>query len=175
MIQKIFSSNNIPKGILLIIAFFLMLAGAWIEQSVYSISLLFPHELNSPVSEIYENRSVLRRFDRPLIHLSGFFYLFVVYGFYRRTSWSRHLTIVVSGAIAAYGFIFTGLMFFVLLLGSAEGNKSDFATAFIIITSVYKLVIAIVMIFVIRFLRMPEIKRWFTGLPEEKQFESHPS
>ena len=166
-----FSSSDIPKGILLIVALFLILGGAQIKSGIYSVFTLFPMELDATVLITQEGASPLRTL---LNVFSGCFCLLVAYGLYTRTPWSRPLTFVLSTLSVAYGLTFAGVSLFGMYIWLASSPQAGIMASAMVLTITmvtYNLIIVILMIYVILYLRWPEIKEWFI---EKQKNESVP-
>lgn len=160
--------KHIPKGIFLIISLFLMLGGARLEWAIHTAFTLFPFESDAPVPFKYEGGSV---FENLLSALSGLILLMAAYGLYAKASWSRPLALTVSGFYGIYGFI-VGLLSawgstFILFVEEIRDQMNAFVTVLIVVWSTYNIILAIVMLFVIRYLTKQEAKQWFAGSLED--------
>jgi len=160
-IEKTYAGNttvsmSIPKGILLIIALFLMLGGAKFQGIIY-VALPIDYEWKSALINL-------------LFVVLGPVYLLVAYSLFTQQNWSRKFTMIVSSLDALYGFISAALTVQMLSMVLRTSNAST--TAMLVGVNVYNLVVAILMLFVIRYLRRPDVKEWFVSSNKEEQIES---
>ena len=147
-----------------------MLGGAEIQNTILSVLLLIIVEI--PIFIHCEGQSLLQYLVHPLL---GFLYVLVVYSLFNRAAWSRSITIIVSSFSTVYGFLIIGSILLEIVSSTHNNGTTAFATASIVSMSVYRLVIALLMIFVILYLRKLDTRNWFVCPHKEKHVESHVS
>ena len=164
----IFYANKVPKGILLIVALFLMLGGSRIEQLIVTTTMLFIRFWVAPTT-IPEGASAFLTLFPIILGLEGFLYLLIAYGLYNKTDWSWPLTIITASISAIYGFVSRGVTLLFRLTGFLPKTSTSFLVGG---ETIYGLVVAILMVCTVYYLRMPEVKEWFVSSNKEEQIES---
>jgi len=166
-----------PRGILLILCLFLMLAGNQISISLHSISSLFPVNITKPIVVNDTGLSIVLWLFYVVLSMV---YLSVVYSWYIRVTWSRLFTIWVATIHSIYDFIAgtSSLVGFIVSVGTNWSTNfsgtgiTDFTVAMLVINIFYHALLATIMLYVIRYLKKPEAKEWFVSLNKEEQIES---
>lgn len=161
-----------PKGIFLIIVLYLILASIFLYSAILSISMLFPGD---PVRVSYEDSLAdIYLFGGML----GFACLGVCYGLLNKKSWSYLYTRVISTITLIGGLamvVTTIYMFYsTLTAGSSDIKILPYpsAKAMQAILGINYLTTSVIMIYVLRYLRKPEVESWFA---EAEDKETTPS
>jgi hypothetical protein len=160
-----------PKGIFLIIVFYLMLASFWVNYAVASIAMFFPGR----PGQVYENILSNDFFSSGILGTASFM---VCYCLLNKKQWSHRYTRIISaitlvatlmalgGAIYAFHNTWTANPSNINILPSYR-DKASMA-----ITAIDSLTISVVMIYILRYLNKPEVKAWFESPQKEETHES---
>jgi SNF family Na+-dependent transporter len=137
------SSGYVPKGILLTAAFFLMLGGARLQ--LVPAFLMLPTTWQSALPALF-------------FVVSSLMYLLVAYSLYTKKKWSHKFTITICCLDALYGFIHVGFVVLALL------NVMGYSARVMLVkdsVNVTNLIRTVLMVYVVFYLRKPDVKQWF--------------
>lgn len=168
MKQQLFQPNQ--KGVLAILCVFLMLAGASIDDMLSNIISIFSISIIPTDSTGVGSYAELLSYFLLNGSLGGGC-LFVVYAWYTKKQWAKHVAVIVA---SVYG-VMHGITGFMVLLGALI-NPEGVAGALpaLLVLGIYFISYAVAMIYLIHYIRKPEITAWFSNIEPEEQNESQP-